>query len=94
VEDGVFLPLWYLWRERNDSYFENHERTVVSLCFSIPSYLWIIASVFPNVLSLHDFLIFFLLLGMCFFLYTSYAPVCILIFNDISLFVKKTWFFN
>jgi len=53
--------MWYLWRERNDSNFEDKEMTFEELrTFLFYSlYTWNAALLVPLVIRFHDFLILF-----------------------------------
>ena len=53
--------LWYLWREKNDTSFEDHERTLEEFksSFFYTLYLWTTTFVSPLVISYHDFLVLF-----------------------------------
>jgi hypothetical protein len=55
--------LWCVWKERNNRYFEDLERSLEDILSSFfhTLYLWTVAFVFPLSLSFGDFLVCFLL---------------------------------
>ena len=61
MNDGAYLPLWCLWRERNSSCFEDLERSskdILSSCFHT-LYIYIVAFVSPLLICYDDFLVCF-----------------------------------
>jgi len=86
--------LWYLWRDINDSSFEDHKKTLeeIKSLFFNTLYLWTATYVSPLVISYHDFLVLFVPLARWLLLYTSCVHGAPYVSYDISINYQKKIF--